>query len=49
MPPELRKAHRANDAAVLAAYGFSANATESEIVAKLFGMYEELMAKNADR
>ena len=49
MPPELRKAHRANDAAVLAAYGFSANATESEIVAKLFKMYEELTAKEAVR
>ena len=49
MPPELRKAHRANDAAVLAAYGFSTNATEGEIVAKLFKMYEELTAKEAVR
>ncbi len=49
MPIELRKAHQANDLVVLAAYGFSANATESEIVAKLFKMYEELTAKNADR
>lgn len=32
MPPELRKAHRANDAAVLEAYGFPKDATESEIV-----------------
>ena len=49
MPPELRKAHRANDAAVLAAYGFSTNATEGEIVAKLFKMYEELTAKETAR
>ena len=42
MPPELRKAHRANDAAVLEAYGFPKDATESEIVASLFKMYQEL-------
>ena len=42
MPPELRKAHHANDAAVLEAYGFPKDATESEIVAKLFKMYQEL-------
>ena len=36
MPPELRKAHRANDAAVLEAYGFPKDASESEIVARLF-------------
>lgn len=42
MPPELRKAHCANDAAVLEAYGFPKDATESEIVARLFKMYQEL-------
>ena len=42
MPPELRKAHRANDAAVLEAYDFPKDATESEIVARLFKMYQEL-------
>lgn len=42
MPPELRKAHHANDAAVLEAYGFPKDATESEIVARLFKMYQEL-------
>ena len=42
MPPALRKAHRANDAAVLEAYGFPKDATESDIVARLFKMYEEL-------
>ena len=45
MPPELRRAHRANDAAVLEAYGFPKDATESEIVARLFKMYQELTAK----
>ncbi len=42
MPPELRKAHRANDSAVLEAYGFPKDATESDIVARLFKMYQEL-------
>ena len=42
MPFELRKAHRANDAAVLEAYGFPKDATESDIVARLFKMYQEL-------
>ena len=45
MPPELRKAHRANDAAVLEAYGFPKDAIESEIVAKLFKMYQELTSR----
>ena len=42
MPPELRKAHQANDRAVMAAYGFSTKMTESECVAELFKMYERL-------
>ena len=42
MPPELRKAHRANDAAVLEAYGFPKDATESDIVARLFKMYQSM-------
>ena len=40
--PDLMKAHRANDAAVLEAYGFPKDATESDIVARLFKMYQEL-------
>ena len=40
--PGLMKAHRANDAAVLEAYGFPKDATESDIVARLFKMYQEL-------
>ena len=42
MPSELRKAHRANDLAVMASYGFNPKMTESEIVAELFKMYEKL-------
>ena len=42
MPPELRRAHRANDAAVLEAYGFPKDMTEPEIVAELFKMYQKL-------
>lgn len=42
MPPELRKAHQANDLAVMAAYGFSPKITESECVAKLMTMYQTL-------
>lgn len=43
--PELNKAHRANDAAVLEAYGFPKDATESDIVARLFKMYRELTSR----
>ncbi len=45
MPPELRKAHKANDMAVLEAYGFPKDITEEEIVAKLMNMYEKLTKK----
>lgn len=45
MPIELRKAHEANDKAVLNAYGLKRDASESEIVACLFNMYEKLTAK----
>lgn len=40
--PDLLKAHRANDAAVLEAYGFPKKASESEIVTRLFKMYQKL-------
>ncbi|MEE3313503.1 MAG: DNA methyltransferase [Treponema sp.] len=43
--PELRKAHEANDKAVIQAYGFRQNLEESEIVAELFKIYEELTKK----
>ena len=45
MPKELVKAHQENDKAVLEAYGLSTKATESEIVAHLFKMYERLTKK----
>ena len=42
MPIELLKAHRENDHAVMAAYGFPATLTESDIVARLFDLYSQL-------
>ena len=48
MPPELRRAHQTNDAAVLAAYGFAPEATEEEIVVRLFEMYAELTSDRAE-
>lgn len=43
MPPELRKAHQANDKAVMQAYGFDYKTmTESECVAELMKMYQGL-------
>lgn len=43
MPPELRRAHQDNDRAVMQAYGFVPGKTsESECVARLFEMYQEL-------
>ena len=47
MPVELRKAHAANDRAVLAAYGLAPDTPEPEIVAHLFKLYAEMM-KNED-
>lgn len=46
MPPELRKAHQANDRAVMEAYGFWGKLnTESECVAELMKMYQRLTEK----
>ena len=42
MPPDLRKAHEANDKAVKQAYEFNLKMPESEIVAELFKLYENL-------
>ena len=43
MPAELRKAHQANDRAVMQAYGFDVKTmTESQCVAELFKMYQRL-------
>ena len=46
MPPELRKAHQANDRAVMQAYGFDVKTmTESTCVAELMKMYQALTCK----
>lgn len=54
MPPELRKAHQENDKAVMEAYGFRTTdettgksrwLTESETVARLMQMYQELTSQ----
>ena len=42
MPIELRRAHRANDEAVLAAYRWPKDLQESEIVERLFSLYEAM-------
>lgn len=43
MPSELQEAHRANDRAVMHAYGFDIkNTSESDCVAQLMEMYQEL-------
>ena len=43
MPVELRRAHQQNDRAVMQAYGFDVkNMTESQCVAELFKLYQEL-------
>ena len=42
MPPELRKAHQANDFAVMNAYDFDRKITESECVAELMKLYQKL-------
>jgi len=45
-PPELRKAHRENDRAVMQAYGFDVKTmTESTCVAELMRMYQKLTGK----
>lgn len=46
MPPELRKAHQANDRAVMQAYGFDVKTmTESSCVAELMKMYQKLVSR----
>lgn len=44
MPPELRRAHAANDRAVLAAYAFRPKMTEPDLVAALMQRYQILSA-----
>ena len=45
MPPELRKAHQQNDKAVMEAYGFSIKMTESDCVAELMKLYQQLTSE----
>ena len=47
MPANLRKAHQLNDRAVMEAYGFPVKSTflESQCVAELFKLYQELISK----
>lgn len=43
MPVDLLEAHKANNNAVLELYGLSDNASDSEIVNKLYRLYKELI------
>lgn len=48
MPVELRRAHQNNDRAVMQAYGFDVKTmTESQCVAELFKLYQEITNKNS--
>ena len=42
MPKDLRDAHKKNDLAVLEAYSFEKNFSESEIIAELLKLYQNL-------
>ena len=46
MPKDLRQAHQTNDRAVMEAYGFDPKMTESQIVAELFKLYQELTSNH---
>ena len=46
MPPDLRRTHSLNDAAVLRLYSLPADASEPAIVAHLMNLYKELTSKN---
>ena len=48
MPIELRKAHAANDRAVMEAYGFKDGMSVEAIVGELFKMYEKLTSKQPE-
>lgn len=49
MPVELKKAHKANDKAVIAAYGWDKDITEEKIVANLMYMYAKKIAEKETR
>lgn len=46
MPKELREAHRANDRAVMKAYGFDISMTEEDCVTELLKLYSDLCNNN---
>ena len=49
MPPELQKAHTANDIAVMKAYGFNIKETsEASCVAELMRMYQEMVQQKQE-
>ena len=43
MPPKLRRAHQANDRAVMQAYGFDVKMAEAECVGELMNQYKDLV------
>ena len=45
MPDKLRKAHIANDKAVMSVYGFSMKMTEADCVAELMKLYQKLISE----
>ena len=48
MPKDLRDAHKKNDLAVMAAYNFDKNFSESEIVGELMKLYSCYFTKERD-
>ena len=49
MPLELRKAHQANDKAVMKLYGYKSDMTESAIVADLMKRYQKLVSSTENK
>lgn len=49
MPPELLKAHTANNKAVMEAYGFKMKTTEADCVAELMKLYQKLVKTEKTR
>ena len=47
MPLDLKQAHELNDKAVMMAYGLDKKMTESEWIAKLIKMYQEMVIKSS--
>ncbi|MBQ7197525.1 MAG: class I SAM-dependent DNA methyltransferase, partial [Synergistaceae bacterium] len=45
MPPELKRAHKENDAAVCEAYGFKKDISEEEIVSELMRLYRAIAGR----